>query len=46
MPTSDLLICGLSRTADIGQTLDDGVHGPGDLMVLVRHGEAVSTGAI
>ena len=39
MPTNALLISGPSKTADIEQTLAYGVHGPRELVVLVRHGE-------
>ncbi|MHB0777556.1 LutC/YkgG family protein [Halomonas sp. WWR20] len=38
MPTNALLISGPSKTADIEQTLAYGVHGPRELVVLVRHG--------
>lgn len=37
MPTNVLLISGPSKTADIEQTLAYGVHGPRELIVLVRH---------
>ncbi|SEK81687.1 LutC/YkgG family protein [Halomonas daqiaonensis] len=37
MPTNALLISGPSKTADIEQTLAYGVHGPRELLVLVRH---------
>ncbi|QJQ96805.1 MULTISPECIES: lactate utilization protein [Halomonadaceae] len=37
MPTNALLISGPSKTADIEQTLAYGVHGPKELVVLVRH---------
>ncbi|MEQ6890204.1 lactate utilization protein C [Halomonas sp. CS7] len=37
MPTNALLISGPSKTADIEQTLAYGVHGPRELIVLVRH---------
>ncbi|WP_373183944.1 lactate utilization protein C [Halomonas campaniensis] len=37
MPTNALLISGPSKTADIEQTLAYGVHGPRELVVLVRH---------
>ena len=37
MPTNALLISGPSKTADIEQTLAYGVHGPKELLVLVRH---------
>lgn len=41
MPTNALLISGPSKTADIEQTLAYGVHGPKELVVIVRHaGEA------
>ncbi|MCC5859599.1 MAG: lactate utilization protein [Ectothiorhodospiraceae bacterium] len=36
MPTNALLISGPSKTADIEQTLAYGVHGPRELIVLVR----------
>ena len=36
MPTNALLISGPSKSADIEQTLAYGVHGPGELIVLVR----------
>lgn len=39
MPTNALLISGPSKTADIEQTLAYGVHGPRELIVLVRHAE-------
>lgn len=39
MPTNALLISGPSKTADIEQTLAYGVHGPRELVVLVRHPE-------
>ncbi|WP_163558929.1 lactate utilization protein C [Halomonas sp. NO4] len=41
MPTNALLISGPSKTADIEQTLAYGVHGPRELVVLVRHAEEV-----
>jgi L-lactate dehydrogenase complex protein LldG len=37
MPTNALLISGPSKTADIEQTLAYGVHGPKELVVLIRH---------
>ncbi|WP_346797036.1 lactate utilization protein C [Halomonas sp. Bachu 37] len=37
MPTNALLISGPSKTADIEQTLAYGVHGPKELVVIVRH---------
>jgi L-lactate dehydrogenase complex protein LldG len=37
MPTNALLITGPSKSADIEQTLAYGVHGPKELLVLVRH---------
>ncbi|GAA0641380.1 lactate utilization protein C [Halomonas beimenensis] len=37
MPTNALLISGPSKTADIEQTLAYGVHGPRELIVLLRH---------
>ncbi|RTQ98219.1 LutC/YkgG family protein [Halomonas nitroreducens] len=37
MPTNALLISGPSKTADIEQTLAYGVHGPRELIILVRH---------
>ena len=40
MPTNALLISGPSKTADIEQTLAYGVHGPRELVVLVRHVDA------
>ncbi|MBE0488697.1 MAG: lactate utilization protein C [Halomonas sp.] len=40
MPTNALLISGPSKTADIEQTLAYGVHGPRELVVLVRHIDA------
>jgi L-lactate dehydrogenase complex protein LldG len=36
MPTNALLISGPSKSADIEQTLAYGVHGPKELIVLVR----------
>ncbi|MCE8004448.1 LutC/YkgG family protein [Billgrantia ethanolica] len=39
MPTNALLISGPSKTADIEQTLAYGVHGPRELVVLLRHAE-------
>jgi L-lactate dehydrogenase complex protein LldG len=36
MPTNALLITGPSKSADIEQTLAYGVHGPKELIVLVR----------
>ncbi len=36
MPTNALLITGPSKSADIEQTLAYGVHGPKELLVLVR----------
>ncbi|PMR75868.1 LutC/YkgG family protein [Billgrantia endophytica] len=39
MPTNALLVSGPSKTADIEQTLAYGVHGPRELVVLVRHAE-------
>ncbi|PXX96222.1 LutC/YkgG family protein [Halomonas sp. LBP4] len=46
MPTNALLISGPSKTADIEQTLAYGVHGPRELVVLVRHaGGATEAGA-
>ncbi|SHM30297.1 LutC/YkgG family protein [Vreelandella subglaciescola] len=38
MPTNALLVSGPSKTADIEQTLAYGVHGPKELVVIVRHG--------
>ncbi len=38
MPTNVLLISGPSKTADIEQTLVYGVHGPKELVVLLRRG--------
>ncbi|CAM3617349.1 LutC/YkgG family protein [Halomonas lysinitropha] len=40
MPTNALLISGPSKTADIEQTLAYGVHGPRELVVLLRHASA------
>jgi len=40
MPTNALLISGPSKTADIEQTLAYGVHGPRELVVIVRHADA------
>ncbi|HSH49200.1 MAG TPA: lactate utilization protein C [Halomonas sp.] len=37
MPTNALLISGPSKTADIEQTLAYGVHGPRELVVIIRH---------
>lgn len=37
MPTNALLISGPSKTADIEQTLAYGVHGPRELVILIRH---------
>lgn len=37
MPTNALLISGPSKTADIEQTLAYGVHGPRELVVLLRY---------
>ncbi|HYN79215.1 MAG TPA: lactate utilization protein, partial [Lamprocystis sp. (in: g-proteobacteria)] len=39
MPTNALLITGPSKSADIEQTLTYGVHGPKELIVLVRDGD-------
>ena len=39
MPTNALLITGPSKSADIEQTLTYGVHGPKELIVLVREGD-------
>jgi L-lactate dehydrogenase complex protein LldG len=39
MPTNALLISGPSKSADIEQTLAYGVHGPKELIVLVRRAE-------
>ena len=36
MPTNALLISGPSKTADIEQHLSYGVHGPKELIVLIR----------
>jgi L-lactate dehydrogenase complex protein LldG len=36
MPANALLITGPSKSADIEQTLTYGVHGPKELIVLVR----------
>ncbi|MBN8413089.1 LutC/YkgG family protein [Halomonas cupida] len=38
MPTNALLISGPSKTADIEQTLAYGVHGPRELVVILRDG--------
>jgi L-lactate dehydrogenase complex protein LldG len=38
LPTNALLITGPSKSADIEQTLTYGVHGPKELIVLVREG--------
>jgi len=40
LPTNALLITGPSKSADIEQTLTYGVHGPKELIVLVRDGGA------
>ncbi|QTF93109.1 lactate utilization protein C [Halomonas sp. BM-2019] len=45
MPTNALLISGPSKTADIEQTLAYGVHGPRELVVLVRHASHLPEGA-
>ncbi|MWJ29466.1 lactate utilization protein [Halomonas sp. ZH2S] len=45
MPTNALLISGPSKTADIEQTLAYGVHGPRELVVLLRHAAAQETSA-
>lgn len=45
LPTNALLICGPSKTADIQQTLAYGAHGPRELVVLLRHADAVYPGA-
>lgn len=45
MPTNALLISGPSKTADIEQTLAYGVHGPRELVVLVRHAGVQEAGA-
>lgn len=37
MPTNALLVSGPSKTADIEQTLAYGVHGPRELVIIVRH---------
>jgi L-lactate dehydrogenase complex protein LldG len=39
MPTNALLVSGPSKTADIEQTLAYGVHGPKELVVIVRHAD-------
>jgi len=44
MPTNALLISGPSKTADIEQTLAYGVHGPRELVVLVRHAGGAPAG--
>lgn len=38
MPTNALLVTGPSRSADIEQTITYGVHGPGELIVLLLRG--------
>ncbi|NWN83593.1 MAG: lactate utilization protein C [Halomonas sp.] len=43
MPTNALLISGPSKTADIEQTLAYGVHGPRELVVIVRHAMAADS---
>lgn len=45
MPTNALLISGPSKTADIEQTLAYGVHGPRELVVIVRHDEGGQEGS-
>nr|WP_298250370.1 lactate utilization protein C [uncultured Halomonas sp.] len=45
MPTNALLISGPSKTADIEQTLAYGVHGPRELVVIVRHATELPEGA-
>jgi len=45
MPTNALLISGPSKTADIEQTLAYGVHGPRELVVLLRHAASEQTGS-
>lgn len=45
MPTNALLISGPSKTADIEQTLAYGVHGPRELVVIVRHADDVAESA-
>ncbi len=37
LPTNTLLISGPSKTADIEQTLAYGIHGPVELIILLRH---------
>ncbi|KAA6181891.1 lactate utilization protein [Thiohalocapsa marina] len=45
MPTNALLISGPSKSADIEQTLAYGVHGPAELIVLLRTTSAAGTGS-
>lgn len=45
MPTNALLITGPSKSADIEQTLAYGVHGPKELLVLVRQDPGLAGGA-
>ncbi len=45
MPTNALLISGPSKSADIEQTLAYGVHGPKELLVLVRQNPGLVGGA-
>ena len=42
LPTNALLISGPSKSADIEQTLAYGVHGPKELLVLIREGRAAT----
>ena len=45
LPTNALLITGPSKSADIEQTLAYGVHGPRELLVLVRQDLGLAGGA-
>ena len=42
LPTNALLISGPSKSADIEQTLAYGVHGPKELLVLIREGRGAA----